>query len=188
LKAFVRYSVNADIRKYHNFGHAMAVVNQVEILSNGQSSLELVLAALYHDAIYMPGAPGNEEQSAEVLGIDAEEAGISMYAVERSQDMIRATKISDHMTNKRLIGSQAILMDADLYSLSVPYSEFVQNQHNIIQENGGELVPENFKKSAEFLTKLAYSRDKLYHTDGARYRWEEFAQSNIRKWAMESKC
>ena len=86
------------------------------------------------------------------------------------------------MHRQRIGGELAILLDADLSSLAAPYGKFVENQHNIIRENGGEVNAENCKKSAKFLSSFVRCRKNIYHTDKARELWEASARVNIATW------
>ena len=53
-------------RAYHNVTHAQRVVETVLLLEDSPSS-ELVLAAKWHDAVYIPGSSVNEIASADAL-------------------------------------------------------------------------------------------------------------------------
>ena len=55
-------------RAYHDFGHAQAVLAHCEAVASGPGwarPREVRLAALYHDAVYVPGRRDNEARSAE---------------------------------------------------------------------------------------------------------------------------
>ena len=51
-------------RYYHTSEHLMDVITQLEKLKEFDD--ELFLAAVYHDSVYDPKAPDNEEKSAEI--------------------------------------------------------------------------------------------------------------------------
>jgi predicted metal-dependent HD superfamily phosphohydrolase len=89
------------------------------------------------------------------------------------------------MTGERMHGEIAILLDADLSSLASTWSTFEQNQHNIILENGGTLTKQNLQKCGQFLRRFLHVRDCIYHTDGARERWEADAVTNILTWCQK---
>ena len=185
--ATIRYSVDGHIRHYHNLDHALHVLESLNELVN-DVPVHLAVAALYHDAVYVPGAgsDANELCSRAALEIDwkAIDAGPSIVMVT-SQLLIRNTCIAVHLMNRRAVGDLAVLLDADLHSLAAPWEVFVKNQHNIIRENGGELTNENFVKCGEFLRRFLSGRDHIYHTDAGRDKWEAAACENIFKWCNQ---
>jgi predicted metal-dependent HD superfamily phosphohydrolase len=196
LNALVRisddhYMVNAALRMYHNTMHATLVVQAVNELTGYDPSLALLIAAQWHDAVYFPnaGSDANERCSSAALGIAARELARSVElskeqkdAVNKAQDLIEYTAVKYHLHETRIGGELGILLDADLSSLAAPYGKFVDNQHYIIQENGGVITAENCKKSAEFLRHFLKCRKYIYHTDKARELWESKARVNIATW------
>lgn len=185
--AVVRYSVDCCIRDYHNLDHALYVLESLnELVDN--VPVHLAVAALYHDAVYVPGAgsDANELCSSAALEIDwkAINAGPGTMLVE-SQVLIRNTCVAVHLMHERAVGDLAVLLDADLRSLSSPWEVFEQKQHDIIRENGGELTNENFIKCGEFLRRFLSGRSHIYHTDTARNKWEADACTNIFKWCNQ---
>lgn len=171
--------------------HATLVVQAVNELTAYDPSLALLIAAQWHDAVYFPnaGSDANERCSSAALGIVARDIARSVElskehkdAVNKAQDLIEYTAVEYHFHRQRIGGELAILLDADLSSLAVPYPKFVDNQHYIIQENGGVITAENCKKSAQFLSGFLRCRKNIYHTDKARELWEDKARANIMQW------
>lgn len=195
------YNFDSSTKKYHNFSHASNVVDAVfEIVE--LPSVALLLAALWHDAVYVPGAgsDSNERCSAAALNVAFNKAKKhypvsdtveNQSTIMESMQMIMGTSISTHLYHK-VIGQGitssptdkelAVLLDADLSGLAVDYPEFEKRQHNIILENFGE-VAKHSKISAEFLNRLANARNFIYHTDKGRELWEEKARNNISKYS-----
>lgn len=186
-----RYNIDADIRTYHNMDHAIAVHNALFKLGN--PSMAAQLAALYHDAVYVPGAAtgANEQCSAAVLRLDwvllgkEQGTGISEGCITAAMLYIQNTSVDVHLSTDRVDSTSdlAMLLDADLSALAADWSVFEQNQAHIISENDGEPTnPSARKLSALFLSKLLTVRPDIYHTDAARQLWECPANSNIHKW------
>lgn len=182
------YGFDSKSRRYHNLDHALSVVEGVRTLSSGPPSPHLVLAALWHDAVYIPGAKSgvNEEASAAALyhtycSLMAPSFE-ALQVVSTAMTLIRGTSISDHFSRTRpRSADQRVLLDADLQSLSAPYASFLWNQRRIITENNGdpgELGP--WLQVINFLDQLKSSRDHLYHTALAREIWEPRALFNIK--------
>ena len=186
------YVVNFALRKYHSANHAVDVVKAVHMLTDGKPSIALTLAAQWHDAVYFPnaGSDANERCSSAALGIEARRIATSVElskehkdAVNTAQDLIEQTHVGMHLRSGfegAITGELAILLDADLSTLASTWEDFLQNQANIIEENGGVVNDESYKKCAEFLRSFLRCRKYIYHTDKARELWEAKAVHNIR--------
>lgn len=186
------YDFNWMSRKYHNWGHATRVANACDLITNHNASDALLLAAWWHDAVYVPGAgsDANERCSSAALAGTVKQTDISTFSdadktsVNLAQDMIEYTTIENHLHHTQISGDLAILLDADLSSLADPYADFVQTQANVLEENG--MTMETHKeKSAEFLHKFLTCRKFIYHTDYAREHWEKAARINIARFCNE---
>lgn len=187
--AVTRYSVDEHLRHYHNIHHALYVLTSLCDLVD-DVPVHLAVAALYHDAVYVPGAgsDANELCSSAALEIDWNDINAGPHSVLiQSQRLIRSTDVCTHLMSTEADGDLAVLLDADLHSLASPWELFVLNQHNIIRENGGELTNENFIKCGEFLRRFLSGRSHIYHTDIAREKWEAAARANITKWCIQYK-
>jgi predicted metal-dependent HD superfamily phosphohydrolase len=187
--------VNAALRGYHNTMHATLVVQAINELTGFDPSMALIIAGQWHDAIYFPnaGSDANERCSSAALGIAARELARSVEftqeqkdAVNKAQDLIECTSVEYHLHDRRIGGELAILLDADLSSLAARYDHFIDNQHYIIQENGGVITVENCKKSAEFLRRFLQCRKHIYHTDKGRELWAMKARTNIVQWCTDN--
>jgi predicted metal-dependent HD superfamily phosphohydrolase len=184
------YDINWKSRHYHNWGHALNVVKGVQVIDENASP-ELLLAAYWHDAIYIPGAgsDANERCSAAALLLTGRSlTPDNMVVVDKAAQLILYTCIEIHLSNKRMVddlgGDLGTLLDADLFSLCLPYEDFIQNQINIIDENGGS-YPRDQGKSAAFLKQFLTCREFIYHTDFARSKWEQQARANIERYCKE---
>lgn len=160
--ASAHYQVNDAIRRYHNLQHAVKVMNSVGDLMGDKLTLEAILAALWHDAVYFPGAENNanEYASAAAMRVDMKrlwrvlashhdgaevDSDTEIIAEMNFENMvlcvdeaIKHTTITHHMRRSRSEippGIVPYLLDADLSSLADPYEEFVQHQINIYLES-----------------------------------------------------
>jgi len=181
------YDFNAAARPYHNWAHARDVVSNI-IYIDTKASAELILAGWWHDAVYVPGAgtDANERCSAAALiqrGQIYKDVG-SQSIIQLAAQMIRYTKVDNHLREDALTGDIAILLDADLGSLASTYELFLHTQENIILENGGTMA-ENKDQSSAFLKQFLECREFIYHTDYARSNWEQAARANIKKYSEE---
>jgi len=182
--ANVRYSVDRDLRQYHNYAHALAVMDAVQEI-NSEAPLSWMVAALYHDAVYVPGAgsDSNERCSAAALAVDWEKCRFDKNhpVLVPAQNLIRRTSIKNHLMSIELdpLSDLATLLDADLVALTSDLDVFVQLQCNIVIENGGNVDEESLGKCATFLKQFLEVRDNIYHTEYARTNWEAKARFNI---------
>ena len=180
------YAFNAKHRQYHNLAHAHRVVAAVRQLT-ADAGPALYLAALWHDAVYVPGAGSsvNEDASAAAL-FHAYRTG-EQHSPQRdavilyAQHMIRNTTVTHHLSSRcPKTVEQTVLMDADLSSLADPYPEFVKTQHRIIRENNGD--PKDraaLVATSDFLNRMVNARTFVFHTKRAQTLWERHARSNI---------
>lgn len=180
--ANVRYGVDRDLRTYHNYSHAIVVMDAVQEI-NPDAGLQLAIAALYHDAVYIPGAgtDANERCSAAALAVDWAKCRFHKQhpVLSAAQTLILGTPVKNHLTANRITTELGTLLDADLRSLATDRDEFLQNQANIILENGGEVGIVTLGLCANFLHQFLTVRSHIYHTDYAREMWEDQARSNI---------
>ena len=187
LAAQTWYDINWLNRHYHNWGHALNVVKGVQVIDENASP-ELILAAYWHDAIYIPGAgsDANERCSAAALGREGLKYSDTFIAqtIEKAKQLILYTRIETHLNDKRIIGDLGTLLDADLSTLCYPYEDFIEIQKNIIEENGGTYSRDGHL-SAAFLKQFLTCREFIYHTDFARSKWEQQARANIERYCKE---
>ena len=192
---------------YHNFEHAKKVVWAVlEIYFRKDSSVnfEVLVAAIWHDAIYVPGSQSNELLSVYTYGLEHVELGISANIDTCFEDrslvmsLIRNTTIENHLSEKLLFITEeiAILLDADLsglassykYAFEEPadvvernYALFESIQMSIIQEHigdGEQITDEHKQQSREFL-KQFLNKKTIYRTPEAIEMWEAKARYNL---------
>jgi predicted metal-dependent HD superfamily phosphohydrolase len=182
--ANVRYSVDRDLRLYHSYAHALSVMDAVQEIKP-DAPLYLMVAALYHDAVYVPGAgkDANEMCSAAALAVDWDKCRFAKDhpVLVPAQDLIRRTSVQHHLLPLELSATadHSVLLDADLVALASDLDVFVQLQCCIIAENGGPVDEESLGKCAEFLKQFLEVRDNIYHTEYARTNWEAKARFNI---------
>lgn len=175
-KLYPEYFIDPlNIRKYHNQGHCQYVASVcVDICKKLDFCDEysyIEIAALWHDAVYVPGHVDNEYLSAKAL------LELHPYLVE-SAGMIRATTIADHLDDCFTWQSnpkQCILLDADLDSLSFDWSKFVEVQCNILAEH----KQADLSKSAAFLSTFL-KKNRIYRCPESEAK-ESAARANITK-------
>ncbi len=171
-------------RRYHDERHLFDVLRQVDTLAaqlpptQALTPRELVivrLAALFHDVIYDPARPDNEEASAalalELLPrLDASEQTASEVA-----RLVLLTKA--HVCAPTDV-SGAVLCDADLSVLAAStqkyaaYGAGVRAEHQDIDEA-------TFAKARADVLRSFLERKHIYATVYARREWERIARRNL---------
>ena len=177
------YDFNEDGRPYHNWDHAVSVIRYV----GSDANLSVMLAAMWHDAIYIPRGKANEQASSDALTYEWIKNGITEYIpiLHAANKLIESTTVDNHLRKDALDPKSdlALLLDADLSSLGAPYDVFVNNQSNIILENGGD--PNKMESRVlcgNFLQAFLTCRPFIYHTDHFRDMFESHANENITKY------
>ncbi|MGL4172992.1 MAG: HD domain-containing protein [Actinomycetota bacterium] len=162
-------------RTYHDGRHLTEVITAIAVLAEHAQDLSAVmLAGWWHDAVYVPGADGNENSSAVIA--TATLAGWNA-------DPQRAMHIGDliRMTAQHRPGADPdaqVLSDADLAILSSHpdrYAEYtldVRREYILMSDDVFAIG------RAAILSDLV-DRDSLYATPFARDHWERHARTNI---------
>lgn len=179
--------------EYHNWQHITGVANARRIHFDTPASQELEMAILWHDAIYVPGAPAsfNEIMSAAKLENTIVRLDLKVdFNIDKVKEIIIGTTTSNYTTDKPIPRSQELMemMDCDLSSLgNKDYDAFETLQDYVIEEFVGSLVQynkeraANFRKlRAEFLAKIA-AKEYIYQTLEMRRALEKNARANIKK-------
>lgn len=111
--------LNRDISHYHNFDHIYDVVMYMFEKNEGnlngrQNSL---IAALFHDIIYIPGQYDNEHLSAEYAKTQLLKAGYYINNIQNIENIIEATKYPLHNFHDNFDMDYLPLIRADLNGL-----------------------------------------------------------------------
>lgn len=118
-------------RYYHDWSHIEDVLSLMGVDVDADVDLEKVLAAVFHDAVYVPGEPDNEELSARLFDRTVTSA-LSAEAHARVRDAITDTK--DHVVRNGNLVSDA-LCAADMYPLRHrDIARLVADERNIMRE------------------------------------------------------
>ena len=179
------YQLSEAGRYYHNVEHTHLVMEACrDITGNPQLPLSLLLAAKWHDVIYVPGSKTNEEASADHLKwcLDRQHTAPQEYAdaYPQARELILATKIDNHLNSTTYADPFIdVILDADLAIFAVNnYDQFKDIQVNILLEAGLTDSVENLAKSAAFLSQFL-AKESIYRTEYGQWEWEHKARRNI---------
>lgn len=171
-------------RRYHGEAHVAHVLDAAhDLLTDEREGLDprdedvIVLAAVFHDAIYDPRSSTNEADSADLAERVLTELGASSETIDRVRTMILAT--AHHVDSARPADrAVAVLLDADLAVLGADpgaYQAYVDG----IRFEYGHLDETTWTTGRRRVVDALLARDPLFVTDGGRRRWDARARANL---------
>ena len=162
-------------RFYHTAAHVTDCLAQLDGNRDlAQRPDEVEGALWFHDAVYVPGAPDNEDRSAHLARFSL--TGAPRGAAERIAAMVLATKHADLPADPDI----QLLCDIDLSILGREVSVFDEFERRIRQEYAW--VPEAVycRARSEVLSGFLRRRT-IYHTDRFAQRYEGSARRNLER-------
>lgn len=168
-------------RAYHGIDHIAALARLFEDVARGPTwlaPLEVQLAMLFHDAIYEPGRPDNEDRSADLARDTLRGSPLDgVVDIPRIEQMIRATKHHDHLDD---LADHDLthFIDADMAIIGAPPDAYDAYAHAVRREFASIPTPLFEQGRRAFLTKQL-ARDSLFHTPWFRARFESPARANL---------
>jgi len=184
---------NEPHRRYHNWNHPHTMLG---LLTKNLTALNeefiyhtyiprsmkelievaphLVLAILYHDAVYNPGSNTNEEDSAELAYLHLGHHSKLAKAVAL---LVTTTKFHQSLFNNVW---DSILIDLDLSFLGIPREEYNANTEDIMFEYSSICTPEQFAAGRKEFCRKFLQRPDIYRTATFRKQFEKQARENLR--------
>ncbi len=168
-------------RAYHTWAHIEHMLSLAsEIKDQLNDPLAVLIAILWHDAIYDPQAKDNEEQSAELCA-EACKTDCPEVSLKRACTMIRATAghTLDNVTTETKSDCM-IFLDIDLSILGADDTTYDQYDTNIRREYAH--VPDDIYRVgrsailSDFLT-----RKRLFFTDYFHEKLDAQARANLKR-------
>ena len=167
-------------RRYHTANHLVEVFWALEDLERAgeiraREATVARLAGWFHDAVYDPDSPGdNEIRSAELATRDLRALGCTTEDAETVRDLVLATQTHELAGE----GIHAAFHDADLWILSAPPERYDEYTRQVREEYAA--VPDDaFRSGRAAILGPFLARDTIYATDHARETWEDAARTNL---------
>jgi predicted metal-dependent HD superfamily phosphohydrolase len=164
-------------RRYHDRQHLAECLHQLDLSDAGGASRDIVeLALWFHDAVYVAGAPDNEESSAKLLLEESGRLRLDRATAEKAAALVRATA---HEAPAGEPGpEEALMLDIDLSILGADPLRFMEYEYAIEEEF--ENVPRlRFRIGrGRFLASLL-ARPTIFRTDSFRVRYEAAARAQL---------
>jgi predicted metal-dependent HD superfamily phosphohydrolase len=160
-------------RRYHDLAHLAAVLGLVGELGEAADLDAVRLAAWYHDAVYDPQRPDNEEISAQRA-----RAGLrGLVDDERAAEVERLVLLTAGHDPAPEDRNGAVLCDADLAVLAAPPESYAAYA-SAVRAEYGHLSDEEFTAGRTAVLEHLLALPTLYRTPGAQ-PWTEAARANM---------
>lgn len=162
-------------RRYHNLRHIAECQQEFDAVRDLVASPQAIeLAIWFHDAVYDPKAPDNEEQSAAWARQFLAGEAVAEPLVEKVSRLVLATK--RHEVGMDL--DAPTLLDVDLSILGQPEKRFSEYENQIREEYSWVEEKVFAEKRAEILDGFL-KRQRIYSTEWFFTRYEEQARRNL---------
>jgi predicted metal-dependent HD superfamily phosphohydrolase len=178
LFRIARESYDSPGRHYHAWSHIEACLNEFKHAPVDQPRAVL-LAILFHDAIYVPGRRDNEERSAQ-LALDTLVAHSRLGADERDEvaQLIRLT--ASHHAHRTLLHDEAVFLDIDLSVLGADEATYRAYADGVRREFvPAAVTAEAFVAGRSRFLQGLVAQDHIFATAWMRSRREAAARRNI---------
>jgi predicted metal-dependent HD superfamily phosphohydrolase len=163
-------------RHYHTAQHIVECLTEFDPARRLASQpVAVELALWFHDAIYEPRAPDNEEQSAALAEQCLTEAGANGALCAAVRDLILVTKTHEGSGHP----DAPLLMDIDLSILGQPEDRFREYERQIRLEYAWVPDAVFVSRRAEILARFL-ARGRIYATDRFFQLREDQARLNLK--------
>lgn len=177
-------------RAYHSFAHVQEVLAHFQAVAEGPGWVqprEVLLAVLYHDAVYAPGRADNEARSAELAqaeiarwlpgaGIDTERVVELILATARHGQWQAAdfgkTAVADDTRH---------FLDCDMAILGAEPARFDAYDRAIATEYRGHVPGWLYRINRRRFLKELLARPRIYLSEFFHARCDTQARSNLRR-------
>lgn len=168
-------------RAYHTPAHVAHCLRQLDLARAHVPDPDAVEMALwFHDAIYEPGAPDNELNSAELF-LSRAGAEADAELCRKVYDLVLGTV---HRGDPPADPDGQYVVDIDLSGFGLPWEDFRRDSEAVREEFAGVPDEEFFRGHVGFLRSLV-ERPRFYSTRFFRERYETQARENIRRYIDE---
>ncbi len=174
-----RYS--EDGRYYHNWTHISACLDELEsarFLALHPAAVEM--AVWFHDAVYVPGGPDNEQLSAQMARDAAGLMNLPSATVREVENLVLATRYltGDNGAEELCPRDGALIRDVDLSILGKPANEFDRYEEAIHREYSFVPERERWERRIGVLEGFL-ALPRIYEYEHFQERYEQQARRNL---------
>jgi len=175
-------------RAYHSWTHIEEVRRRYDEVAAGpgwERPREVLLAVVFHDAVYVAGQKDNEDRSADVAVAEiARHFEDGAVDAARVAELIRLTARHGSLTPGDVDPEAALFLDCDMAILGAEPERFAEYERAIALEYA-HVPPALYRQGrGRFLQKLLAS-PRIYHSELFLTRLEQRARVNLTR-ALES--
>lgn len=172
-------------RAYHTWKHVARLLEHVGEVAEEvgwDHPREVWLAALYHDAVYEPGAPDNEARSAAMArdGIARWFPGADID-VARVERMIELTARHGAVDAEEVDRDTALFLDCDMAVLGASSEEFDRYDARVAEEWVRVVDAAQYRAARRAFLEALLARPRIFLSDWFHDRLEARARANVRR-------
>jgi predicted metal-dependent HD superfamily phosphohydrolase len=172
-------------RAYHSFAHVEDVLRHLAgVATEGlgwHQPLEILLAALFHDAVYVAGRQDNETRSAD-LALESIARHLPGQAIDKARlrQLIELTARHGQLHRDELDEESRLFLDADMAILGADLETFDAYDAAIAQEY--RAIPQFlYRRNRRRFLQHLLDADRIYHSDHFKSRLDAPARANLRR-------
>ncbi|GGM33461.1 HD domain-containing protein [Dactylosporangium sucinum] len=164
-------------RRYHTLEHLAAmlrVIDEHSVLADDADAVRL--AAWFHDAVYVPFAQDNEEQSAQLALDRLSRLG---WPASRAEEVARLVRLTAGHRVAPGDRNGALLADADLAILAADRPDY-ERYAAAVREEYAAVPDEVFRPGRAAILQQLLELPELYRAVPSRAAWTARAHANLR--------
>lgn len=185
LLAEVKTAYAQPPRAYHDFAHVQALLHHYRDVAAGpgwQQPLEVLLAVLFHDAIYEAGRGDNELRSAQLAQVAITRwLADSDVDVARVMALIELTARHGSLRAEELDADAALFLDSDMAILGAPEAVFDAYDRGIAEEYRGKVPGFLFRLNRRRFLKGVLAQPRIFFSDFFHDRYDAAARANLQR-------
>ncbi|MFT3683549.1 MAG: hypothetical protein QM783_01275 [Phycisphaerales bacterium] len=164
-------------RPYHNLTHIAACLDLLDQHRNLTKQPEAVELALWmHDCVYVPGRKDNEERSAKIARVFANQMNIDAATTDAIEQWILATRHTSAPTTP----DESLILDIDMSILAAAPADYDTYTRNIRTEFAFA-TDEQFKAGRGAFLRTLLTHPAIFFTPELHARFEQPARANIQR-------
>jgi predicted metal-dependent HD superfamily phosphohydrolase len=164
-------------RGYHTLDHIVAVATTWREVPDWEHPLDVLVALLFHDAVYVAGRTDNEARSAELAQDAIGRFGLAVDA-DRVAALILATAGHGHVPGA-VDADTARFLDCDLAILGADPATYARYAAGVRQEYLAVLTPEAYAAGRAAFLERFLALPRWFLTDGFHERLDARARANV---------
>ncbi len=162
-------------RAYHNLAHIEDCLEILHLEVDFGKWLDVEVAILFHDAVYVIGAADNEERSAELARTLLTSVGATPAFVANVVRLIRATDHRHTVHDDR----ERVICDIDLSILGRDPDSYYRYAAAICREVG--LPEREYAPHRQAFLRNMLAKERIFHTDRFVEKYEPAARTNMQR-------